>query len=172
MKEFADWEQDLIVGVSLRVSPPWSQYDNTKLVNIGTNRWAFKPEIGVSKALGPWTTEVKAAVVIFTDNDDFFGGNSASQDPIYSVQGNLIYGFNSGIWVSVDATYFVGGRTTLNGVRNYDLQQNWRLGGTAAFPVDRANSVKVYVSSGLSARTGNEYDLVGVAWQYRWGGGL
>jgi hypothetical protein len=172
LKEFADWEQDLIVGVSLRVSPPWSQYDNTKLVNIGGNRWAFKPEIGVSKALGPWTTEVKAAAVIFTDNDDFFGGNSVSQDPIYSVQGNLIYGFKSGIWVSFDATYFAGGRTTLNGVRNYDLQQNWRLGGTAAFPVDRANSVKLYVSSGLSARTGNEYDLVGVAWQYRWGGGL
>jgi hypothetical protein len=171
-KEFASWEQDLIVGVSLRVSPPWSQYDNTRLVNIGTNRWAFKPEIGISKAVGSWTAEVKAAAVVFTDNDDFFGGNSVSQDPIYSVQGNLIYGFSSGIWVSLDATYFAGGRTTLNGVRNYDLQQNWRLGGTAAFPVDRANSVKLYVSSGLSARTGNEYDLVGVAWQYRWGGGL
>ena len=171
-KEFAGWEQDLIVGVSLRVSPPWSQYDNTRLVNIGTNRWAFKPEIGISKAVGPWTAEVKAAVSVFTDNDDFFGGSSVSQDPIYSVQGNLIYGFRSGIWVSLDATYFSGGRTTLNGVRNYDLQQNWRLGGTAAFPVDRANSVKLYVSSGLSARTGNEYDLVGVAWQYRWGGGL
>jgi hypothetical protein len=172
LKEFADWEQDLIVGVSLRVSPPWSQYDNTKLVNIGTNRWAFKPEIGISKAVGPWTTEVKAAVLIFTDNDDFFGGNSVSQDPIYSVQANLIYGFKSGIWGSLDATYFTGGRTTLNGVRNYDLQQNWRVGGTVAFPLDRANSVKLYVSSGLSARTGNEYDLLGVAWQYRWGGGL
>jgi hypothetical protein len=171
-KEFASWEQDLIVGVSLRVSPPWSQYDNSRLVNIGTHRWAFKPEIGISKAVGSWTAEVKAAAVVFTDNDDFFGGNSVSQDPIYSVQGNLIYGFSSGIWVSLDATYFAGGRTTLNGVRNYDLQQNWRLGGTAAFPVDRANSVKLYVSSGLSARTGNEYDLVGVAWQYRWGGGL
>lgn len=171
-KEFASWEQDLIVGVSLRVSPPWSQYDNSRLVNIGTHRWAFKPEIGISKAVGSWTAEVKAAAVVFTDNDDFFGGNSVSQDPIYSVQGNLIYGLRSGVWVSLDATYFAGGRTTLNGERNYDLQQNLRLGGTAAFPVDRANSVKLYVSSGLSARTGNEYDLVGVAWQYRWGGGL
>jgi hypothetical protein len=172
LKEFADWEQDVIVGVSLRVSPPLGQYDESRLVNIGTNRWSFKPEVGVSKAVGPWTLEIAAAAMFFTDNDDFFGGNALSQEPIYSLQGHLVYGFRSGIWVSVDATYFAGGRTTLNGDQNNDLQQNWRFGGTVAVPVDRANSVKFYLSTGLSARTGNEYDLVGVAWQYRWGGGL
>ena len=172
LKEFADWEQDVIVGVSLRVSPPLGQYDESRLVNIGTNRWSFKPEVGVSKAVGPWTLEIAAAAMFFTDNDDFFGGNALSQEPIYSLQGHLVYGFRSGIWVSVDATYFAGGRTTLNGDQNNDLQQNWRFGGTVAVPVDPANSVKFYLSTGLSARTGNEYDLVGVAWQYRWGGGL
>ena len=172
LKEFADWEQDVIVGVSLRVSPPLGQYDESRLVNIGTNRWSFKPEVGVSKAVGPWTLEIAAAAMFFTDNDDFFGGNALSQEPIYSLQGHLVYGFRSGIWVSIDATYFAGGRTTLNGDQNNDLQQNWRFGGTVAVPVDRANSVKFYLSTGLSARTGNEYDLVGVAWQYRWGGGL
>ena len=72
----------------------------------------------------------------------------------------------------MDATYFTGGRTTLNGVRNYDLQQNWRLGATLALPIDGLNSVKLYASSGVSARTGNNFDLVGIAWQYRFGGGL
>jgi hypothetical protein len=41
-----------------------------------------------------------------------------------------------------------------------------------ALPVDRLNSIKFYASSGVSARTGNSYDGIGVAWQYRWGGGL
>jgi len=172
LKEFADWEQDLIIGASLRVIAPWSQYDDTKLVNIGTNRWSFKPEIGMSKAVGPWTFEITAAATFYTDNDDFFGGNALSQDPLYSLQGHVIYGFSSGIWASLDATYFTGGRTTLNGALNSDLQQNWRIGGTLALPVDRANSVKFYISSGVSSRTGNDYDLIGVAWQYRWGGGL
>ena len=172
LKEFADWEQDLIIGTSLRVVAPWSQYDDSKLVNIGTNRWSFKPEVGISKAIGPWTLEGTAAATFYTDNDDFFGGNKLSQDPLYSLQGHLIYSFRSGIWASVDATYFAGGRTTLNGVLNSDLQQNWRLGGTLALPVNRENSIKFYVSSGVSARTDNNYDLIGVAWQYRWGGGL
>jgi len=154
------------------VVAPWSQYDDSKLVNIGTNRWSFKPEVGISKAIGQWTVEGTAAATFYTDNSDFFGGKTLSQDPLYSLQGHVIYGFRSGIWASFDTTYFAGGRTTVNGVRNSDLLQNWRLGATLALPVNRENSIKFYASSGMSARTGNSYDLVGVAWQYRWGGGL
>jgi hypothetical protein len=172
LKDFKNYEQDLIVGASLQVSAPSSQYDPSRVVNIGTNRWSFKPEVGISKALGPWTLEFQTAVTFFTDNTDFFGGNTRSQDPIYSMQGHAIYSFPSGIWGSLDVTYFIGGRTTLDGKRNDDLQENWRLGGTLAFPVDVHNSIKFYASSGISARTNNNYDLIGIAWQYRWGGGL
>ena len=93
LKEFADWEQDLIIGASFRVVAPWGQYDDTKLVNIGTNRWSFKPEVGISKAIGPWTLEGTAAATFYTDNNDFFGGKTLSQAPIYSLQGHVIYGF-------------------------------------------------------------------------------
>ena len=172
LKEFRDFEQDLIVGAGLQVSAPTSQYDSSRVVNIGTNRWSFKPELGISQALGQWTLEMQGAATFFTDNKDFFGGNTRSQAPLYSLQGHVIYGFRSGIWASLDATYFAGGRTTLNGTLSNDLQQNWRLGGTLAFPVDVHNSVKLYASSGVSARTGNNYDLIGIAWQYRWGAGL
>lgn len=172
LKEFAGYEQELIVGASLRVTAPLGQYDSTKLVNLGANRWSFKPEVGLSRALGPWTLEATAAATLFTDNKDFFGGNTRSQDPLYSFEGHVIYNFNSGVWGSLDATYFAGGRTTLNGTRGNDLQQNWRLGGTLAIPVDIHNSIRLYASSGVSARTGNSFDLVGIAWQYRWGGGL
>ena len=172
LKEFADWEQDLIIGASLRIVAPSGQYDSSRLINIGTNRWSFKPEVGISKAIGPWTVEATAAATFFTDNTNFFGGNEHSQRPLYSVQGHVIYAFDSGIWTSLDATYFTGGRTTLNGVLNTDLQQNWRLGGTLALPVDRLNSIKLYASRGVSARTDNSYDLLGVAWQHRWGAGL
>jgi hypothetical protein len=172
LKEFAGFEQDLIIGASLQVSAPAGQYDESRVVNLGTNRWSFKPEVGVSKALGRWTLEGTAAVTFYTDNDAFFGGVTRSQDPLYSVQGHVIYSFRSGIWGALDGTWFAGGRTTVDGALNNDLQQNWRVGATVAFPVNARNSVKLYGSSGVSARTGNSYDLVGMAWQYRWGGGL
>lgn len=94
-----------------------------------------------------------------------------SQEPIYSAQAHLIHGFKGGSWASLDATWFAGGRSTVDGTEKSDLQQNWRLGGTFAYPLDRANSIKFYLSSGVSARTDNNFDIVGVAWQYRWGGG-
>ena len=172
LKEFAGYEQDLIVGASLRVTAPLGQYDDTRVVNIGTNRWSFKPEVGVSKVLGRWTLEGTAAATLYTDNEDFYHGKTRSQDPLYSLEGHVIYSFESGIWGSLDATYYTGGRTTLNGALSNDLQQNWRAGGTLAFPVDKYNSIKLYASSGVSARTGNNFDLLGIAWQVRWGGGL
>jgi hypothetical protein len=172
LKEFGQYRQDLIVGASLRVTAPLGQYDDTRVVNLGTNRWSFKPQVGVSKALGRWTLEGTAAVTLYTDNNDFYGDNSRSQDPLYSLGTSVIYSFRSGAWASLDGTYFAGGRTTLNRELSNDLQQNWRVGATLAFPVNAGNSVKAYASRGVSARTGNNYDLVGIAWQYSWGGGL
>ena len=172
LQEFVGWKQDLIVGASVQVSPPWGQYDDTRIVNITGNRWTIKPEIGVSKAIGRWTLESQAAVSIFTDNDDFPGDRTREQDPIYSLQGHLIYSFASGSWVSFDVTGFAGGRSSIDGVIANDLQQNWRAGLIFAMPINRLNSIKFSASSGVSARTGNNFDALGVAWQYRWGGGL
>jgi hypothetical protein len=154
------------------VGLPLGQYDPDKLVNIGPNRWAIKPELGLSKALGPLTLELATGVTFYTTNDDFFGGKRRAQAPIYSVQGHLIYTFGAGVWAGVDGTYYTGGRTTIDGVQNTDLQRNARLGLTLALPVHRHHSVKLYASTGVSTRTGSDFDAVGLAWQYRWGGGL
>jgi hypothetical protein len=172
LEEFADYEQDLIIGASLQVSVPVGQYDADKLLNIGTNRWTIRPELGVSKALGPLTLELDVGASFYTDNDDFLGGKTRAQDPLYSVQGHAVYNFRSGIWVAVDGTYYTGGRSTIDGVEGSDALSNARVGLTIAFPVNRHNSVKVYASSGVAARTGGDFDAAGVAWQYRWGGGL
>ncbi|MDI9237767.1 transporter [Lysobacter sp. LF1] len=172
MAQFRDWKQDLIVGASVQVAPPLGQYDENRIVNIASNRWTFKPEIGMSKAAGPWITELKLGATFFTDNDEFYGNTTRSQEPVYALQVNLIRGMTSGAWWSFDATYFAGGRSQVDGRYNRDLQQNWRVGASLSLPVDRANSVKIAVSSGVYARTGNEFDAVALSWQHRWGGGL
>lgn len=171
-KAFAEYRQDLIVGGSLQVGLPTGQYDADRLLNLGTNRWFVKPELGVSKAKAPWTLELATAATIFGDNDDFYGGQRREQDPIYSLQGHLIYSFRSGIWGALTGTWFTGGRTTVDGVRNSDLQQSARVGATLAVPVNRRHSVKFYASTGLSIRTGTDFDVIGAAWQYRWGEGF
>ena len=67
------------------------------------------PGLGISKTRGPWTLELATAATFFSENDDFLGGKTREQDPIYSVKGGLIYGFRNGIWVALNGTYFTGG---------------------------------------------------------------
>jgi hypothetical protein len=168
VREFRAYKQDIILGASLQVSAPWGQYDSERLINIGTNRWTVRPQLGVSKALGPWVFEAASAIGLFTDNNNFLTTSTRSQTALYSFQGHVSYGFVAGSWASIDAVYFVGGRTTVDDDLNDDLQSNWRLGGTLAFPFSEQSSIKLYGSTGVSARTGNNFDQVGVAWQYRW----
>jgi hypothetical protein len=170
--EFGDYRQDLIIGTSVVVTAPFGQYDPARLVNIGTNRWSVKPELGLSKARGPWTLEVAAGVTFFTRNDEFFNGNTRSQDALYSAQVHATRQFGRGLWGALSATYYEGGRTSLNGEPRDDRLAGTRLAATFAVPIDRRNSIKVSASSGLYARTGSDYDAVGITWQHLWGGGL
>jgi hypothetical protein len=171
VKEFANYQQDLIAGISLQVSAPLGQYDNSKLLNLGNNRWSFRPEFGLSKAWGRWTAEIAPSITFFTDNTDFFNGSTFTQAQIYLVRGDIIYNFESGAWMSLEGSYFTGGRTILNGVRANNEQTNTRAGVTLALPVNRHNSIKFNASTGITTRTGSEFSAIGVAWQYRWGAG-
>jgi hypothetical protein len=172
LREFSSYQQDLIVGASVQVSAPLGQYDNNKVVNIGNNRWFIKPVIGISKAWGDFSLEFSGGAFIFTDNNDYFGGKTLEQDPEYTAQVHATYNFGQGIWTAVSGTYDCGGRTAVDGVHNDDRQDNSTVGVTLALPLNRNNSVKLYASTNIHTRVGNDTDLAGIIWQYRWGGGL
>jgi len=169
-EEFESYTPDLVVGASFAVTAPLGQYDSNRLVNIGTNRWSFKPEIGVAKTWGPVTVELAPSATFYTDNDDFLG-RRLQREPLYAVQGHVVYHTRFGLWAAIDATYYGGGRKTVGGVEGEPLQ-DVRVGGTLAIPIDRHNSVKLSASTGAYARAGGNFTTAAIAWQFRWGGGL
>jgi hypothetical protein len=172
LDEFTNYQQDLIAGVSLAASIPWGKYDDNQLINVGANRWFIQPGLGVSKALGPWRFELAGAGIFYASNTNFMGGNSLSQNPVFSTQTHAIYYFQNTAWISVDATYFTGGQSYLNGNPISGNQENWRFGSTMSYPLNKRNSIRLSASTGAYSRTNNSYDLYGISWQYRFGGGL
>jgi hypothetical protein len=172
LEEFANYQQDLIIGASVQVSAPLGQYDPDKLVNLGNNRWFIKPDIGISKAWGALAVEVSTGVTFFSNNDDYFGGKTLEQDPLCSTQVHVTYNIGRGVWAALSWTYDYGGRTTIDGVQSDDLESNSRVGATLALPVNRNNSIKLFASTSVHTSIGSNFNLAGIVWQYRWGGGL
>ena len=171
LEEFRDYQQDLVIGTSLEVSPPLGQYDSDKLLNVGANRWSFKPEVGISKTLGRLTLEISTAIRFYTDNNNFLDGKTLQVNPLYSVQSHLIYSVTPGIWLGLDGLYYAGGTGAIDGNKSESLA-NARIGLTVALPINRYNSVKLYGTTGVYTKTGTDFDQLGIAWQLRWGGGL
>jgi len=167
-QEFAARTPGTTIGASVVLVPPVGEYFPDKLVNIGSNRWAGKAEVGLSQPVGKWNVDVYAGLWCFTDNDEFFGGVERAQDPVVGLQAHLAYTFRPGLWLAFDATGYRGGETTVDGVHKDDLQENTRAGLTLAVPVTRAQSIKVAWSTGATTRLGSDFDSVAVAWQMRW----
>ena len=176
--EFAKWKQKRILGASLKIIAPTGQYDGTKLINWGINRWAFKPELGYSQRWGKWVLDGYGGVWLYTTNPASYfipDPKPQSEEPIGSFEGHLSYDFSRPkgkayrSWASLDGNFWFGGVTTLNGIRNLDSKQTGsRIGGTFSYPLSRHQSLKVSYSDGTYIRFGGNYQNVQVAWQYSW----
>jgi len=174
--EYTHWKQTTILGVSIKVVPPTGQYDSTKLINFGSNRWAVKPELGYSHRWGHWILDAYAGTWFFTTNPEFFshnrfspGTNTQSQSPTGSFEGHLSYDFKPRLWISLDGNFWFGGTTSLNGVpNNLTLQRNSRVGLTASIPLSRNQSIKISYNNGAYTLYGGNFQNISVAWQYSW----
>ena len=176
-QKFIKWKQKVLLGASLKVMAPTGQYDPTKLINWGTNRWSFKPEFGYSQRWsGKWVLDGYVGVWFFTTNSDFWSRNmyfagtrSQSQSPIGALEGHLSYDFKPRLWASLDGNFWFGGKTAVNGVQNPLSQEaNSRIGGTVAIPITKHQSLKFSYSTGTYIRFGGNYQNVSAAWQYSW----
>jgi hypothetical protein len=177
--QFVKWKQKRILGASLKIVAPTGQYDPTKLVNWGINRWAFKPEMGYSQRFGHWIVDGYGGVWFYTLNPRFFNMSRPapqSERPIGSLEGHLSYDFKNLLgssklhgWASLDGNFWWGGVTALNGISNPDTRQtSSRIGATLSLPFSRHQSIKIAYSDGTYVRFGGNYNNVQVAWQYSW----
>jgi hypothetical protein len=159
-----------IVGTSIIVSAPTGQYDSTKLINIGTNRWAFKPELGISYPLkrrldldlyiGSW---------IFTDNNEYFPRDKVrQQSPVLSLQSHVSYTFRPRLWIAGDVTWYRGGASRVDHGTAVGEQDNSRAGVTLSAPIASTQALKFAYSSGTSGRIGADFRTFSIAWQFSW----
>lgn len=167
-KEFGTYHPSTLIGTSIIVKGPTGQYDSSKLINIGTNRWSFKPEIGIVQVMGRWAIDAYVGVWLFTDNTDFFGGLTREQDPIFSAQAHVRYVIKPGLWAAIDGNFWRGGQSTIDGAAGDDKQRNSRVGATVSIRLGRRHSLRFAASAGAITRIGGDFNSVGLSYGYSW----
>ena len=169
LRQYVTAPRRTIIGASLTAQAPTGQYDGTKLINLGANRWAFKPEVGLAVPRGRWDIDAYAGVWFFTGNPDFYPGRQArSQKPVVALQAHVSYTFRPRLWLAVDMTRYQGGASQVgNGPYGADFG-NARLGATLSLPVGRQQSIKISYGAGVVVRTGTDFRTIAVGYQWLW----
>ena len=172
-KEFAAYRAkanvETIVGTALIVQLPTGDYMDDKLINLGTNQFTFRPQLGVVHNRGKWSMELTGAVWLYTNNNDFFNGNKLEQDPYYTIQTHLIYTFRPGFWTAASAGYGYGRESTVNGEKKNDRRENLAWALSFGFPITRQLGVKViYLATRSQESIGQDSDSIGAAFSIFW----
>jgi hypothetical protein len=91
------------------------------------------------------------------------------QNPLGAIEGHLSYDLKPRLWISLDANYWYGGKTSRNGVVVLGtLESNSRVGVTASVPLHKHQSLKFSYSYGAIVRVGGNYNNLSAGWQYSW----
>lgn len=172
-KEFAKYQSEIdgetIVGAGLIIQLPTGHYLEDKLLNLGTNRVTFRPQLGVVKRQGKWATEATISSWIYTDNADFFDGNHLEQDPFFTIQGHVDYTFRPGLWLGGGLGYGAGARSTINDVLKDDRKENLAWIVSLAYSITPKTGVKVsYVGIESLTNIGADSNSVVVAMSVLW----
>jgi hypothetical protein len=165
-KEFTGYTQKTIVGVSLITVLPTGLYHSDKRINTGSNRFAFKPEVGISKRLRRVYVEAYSGVWFYADNNKYLVNKTLHQEPVFTIQAHASYYFKNMMWVSVNTTWFNGGKTLVDDIPQGDLFDNWRVGATWAVPIAKGQSLKLQFHVGAFTTTGYDYNAVVLIYQY------
>lgn len=165
-QEFATSKKsDTVVGAALAVTMPTGDYNSERLINLGSNRWTFRPQLGVTHTWGKWTCELTGSVYFYTDNNQFFQETRLETDPLLEVQAHLIYSFRPGLWTSLSTAYGWGGEGTINGDAKNNPSGNWLTALSVGVPINRLQGFKVVWLRGRTQKpTGADMDSLGLAW--------
>lgn len=158
IQSFVRKEPGFIAGIYVAMRPPLGEYDESKSVNPGSNRWEWRMGFPIQYIVGLPTNQTSfefvPTVYFFGDNDEVSGGGTSGQEPLFQFEAHLTHDLNQMFWGSLNVMYAFGGEGTGKDTGGeFDI-----LGGGATFGARLPHSFGVTVTLGTSLRTktGNE----------------
>lgn len=167
-EDFKEYKQKTVGGYIIQVVVPIGSYNSEQLPNLGSNRWAIRQQLGVSRSWEKWILEGYLALWLFTENSNYLDGNTMKQNPFSGIKVHFVRLFSKGMWLAADAGYGMGGSTKVNDIQLNTRISTLRLGLVYALPVYENHSLKFTVATGVRIERGPDFDGFGIVYQYRW----
>jgi hypothetical protein len=156
------------VGAALDIRFPLGEYEQDKLINLGQNRFAIAPQIGVLHTRGEWSFELTASSFFYTDNAEFFGSNDLAQDPLPVLQTHVVRTFGQSFWLSLGVAYGWGGESTVDDVPKDDEKSNLLFGPSFGIRIDASQSLRFsYVRTDALTDIGTDSHNLVAGWNFR-----
>lgn len=157
------------LGVFEYITPPIGQYNNDRALNMGSNRWAFKTEVGLAQGLGNsnFHWDLTANVEFYTNNTDYSSTHlSLQKNPLFSAETHLTYNIAKTVGISADYFYRNGGETNVAGVSNNDKQNDHTAGLTLTFGLTPSSQILIKYYNQFKTENGIKGDTLGVRFAY------
>jgi len=160
-------KSNTVIGAAIAVTMPFGEYSSERLINLGSNRWVVRPQLGVTHTRGKWTGEMTGSVFLYGDNNEFWMETTLESDPLWALQAHLIYTFKPGLWASLSTAYGMGGEAKVNNIAKNNLSGNWLSALSFGFPIDRRQGVKLTLLSGRTQKsTGVDINSLVVSYSF------
>lgn len=172
--DFANYKPTTTLGLSLTVTAPTGLYSSSKVLNLGSDRWSFRPEFAVSHPFGrdqKWEFDAYANAGFYTDNTSYHRVEILRQQALPGVEAHISYCLTDNLWVSLDTRYSFRGVTFVNGVNQNNGQQNFGLGSEVNISLNPSNSLVFAFAKALVHQNGPTYTGFAVKYDYTWGKG-
>lgn len=172
------WTPDLIgkadnkfwTGFSFYITAPTGDYHNEKAVNLGNNRWQFKPEI----ALWIWrykrlSTEGLLNVSFYTENGDYSAVHAKQdKDPLAAFMAHLSYDITRDFWLGLSYLYHGGGKTEVNGIDRDDRTSTTTIKYTANMRVTQNWAAQIQYVTDVDVENGVKQNYFQARFAYNW----
>jgi hypothetical protein len=169
--EFQNYRPTTTLGGSLTVTAPTGLYNSKKILNLGSDRWSFKPEIAFSHPFGAdqkWEFDAYVNASIYTENTSYHGRQILRQEALPGLEGHISYAFNERIWASLDTRYSFSGATLVDGVSQNNAQQNFVLGNELNISLNPQNSLTFEFAKAIVHQNGPTATGFTIKYDYTW----
>jgi hypothetical protein len=159
------YEPGFSVDLLADLAVPVGEYDNTRALNLGQNRWYGRVGAPVVWQLGAWvpgrrtTVELLPAVWFFGDNSDYVG-KTLETDPMFQVDAHVTRDLTERIWASLDGVWYTGGKATVDGVAGEKLD-NLGVGLTLGYQINDNLGLTVGYKSTINDKAPGDLQMDG-----------